>query len=296
LRHLCTSCGAVIGRSARFCSSCGAVVVRAAGPPTLDGQLLVDPTAGHVDVVTARPGAAASPAADRGQAVSHDWRRSASTWWGRVRKGSLVAVTTCGILLGVAVGLAFATGGSFGTGARATPTTPPVRAPARAPRVATAAPPALGTTSPGSFVATLETILQQAASGHAELVAALTNVHAECPAGAFVASQELAGVMGNRATVLRELTALPVAASGGSAALRDALVQALQASAAADAHYEAWAASLASAGCQVDAAAPDYVAAQQADATATAYKTEFVNGFNPIAAGAGLSTWGPADF
>ncbi|HEY6318051.1 MAG TPA: hypothetical protein VI462_09225 [Acidimicrobiia bacterium] len=285
----------MIGRSARFCSSCGAVVVRAAGPPTLDGQRLVDPTAGHVDVVTARPGAAASPGADGRHGVSHDWLRSASTWWGRVRNRSLVAVTTCGILLGVAVGLAFATGGSFGTGARATPTTRPVRAPASAPRVATAAPPALGTTSPGSFVATLESILQQAASGHAELVTALTSVHAECPAGAFVASQELAGVMSNRATVLRELAALPVAADGESA-VRDALVQALQASAAADAHYEAWAASLASAGCQADAAAPDYVAAQQADATATAYKTEFVNGFNPIAAGAGLSTWGPADF
>ncbi len=286
----------MIGRSARFCSSCGALVVGVAGPPTLDGQRLVDPTAGHVDVVAARPDAAASSGADRRSGVPPDWLRSASTWWGRVRNRSLVAVTTCGILLGVAVGLAFATGGSFGSGARATATTRPVRAPARAPRVATAAPPTLGPASPGSFAATLETILQQAATGHAELVAALTSVHAGCPAGAFVGSQELAGVVSNRATVLRELGALPVAADGESAALRDALVQALQASAEADAHYEAWAASLASAGCQATDATPDYVAAQQADATASAYKTEFVNGFNPIAAGAGLSTWGPADF
>ena len=243
--------------------------------------------------------AAASSGADRRSGVPHDWLRSASTWWGRVRNRSLVAVTTCGILLGVAVGLAFATGDYLRRGRPRRPAARPVRAPAPAPAWPRLPAPALGTTSPGSFVASLETILQQAATGHAELVAALTSVHAGCPAGAFVGSQELACVVGNRATVLREVAALPVA--GGSrerGAARRSLVQALQASAAADAYYEAWAASLAARapGCQATDATADYVAAQQADVAASDVKTEFVTGFNPMAAGAGLSTWAPTDF
>jgi hypothetical protein len=207
-----------------------------------------------------------------------------------------VAVTTCGILLGVAVGLAFADGTSFGSGAPSRPAARPARTPA--PRPATSPAPAVGTASSGSFVASLETILQQAATGHTELVAALTNAQAGCPVSASVASQEIASVVGNRGAALRQLVALPVAADPVSASLRTVLAQALQASAEADAYYEAWTASLAAAapGCAAGEATADYAAARQEDAAATDFKDEFVAGFNPVAASAGLSTWAPTDF
>ena len=293
MEHRCTTCGAPTGQSARFCWSCGAPVLHD-GPPTLNGARLVDPTAGNLDVATAQP--PRRPGPDGASPTRAGLRATAATWWGRARSRSLLAVTSCGILLGVAVGLAFAGGTTFGSGATSRPVARPARP--RAPRPPTAPPPALGAPSHGSFVASLETILQQAATGHAELVAALSNAQAGCPASAFVAAQEIASVMTNRSAALRELDALPVAADPASASLRTVLAQALQASAEADARYEAWTASLAAPapGCIVGEATADYAAARQADVTATDFKNEFVAGFNPEAARAGLSTWQPTDF
>jgi hypothetical protein len=294
LQHLCTTCGAPTGPSARFCWSCGAPVLHG-GPPTLNGARLVDPTAGNLDVATARPPKPPTPA--QGERTPRaGLRAAASTWWGRTRSRSLVAVTTCGILLGVAVGLAFAGGTTFGSGAPSRPVARPARP--RVARPTTAPAPGLGTPSHDSFVASLETILQQAATGHTELVVALTDAQAGCPASAGVASQEIASVVSNRSAALRELAALPVAADPESASLRTVLAQALQASAEADAYYQAWTAALAApaAGCAAGAAAADYAAARQADVVATDLKNEFVAGFNPVAASDGLSTWAPTDF
>lgn len=289
----CRTCGAPTGPSARFCWSCGAPALPD-GPPTLNGERLVDPTAGNLDLAVAR--SPDRPERADGASPMSRLRATTATWWGEGRNRSLVAVVTCGLLLGVAVGLAFAGGTTFGSGTPGTSAARAVRP--RMPRPPLAPAPALGSAPQGSFVDGLETILRQAATGHTELMAALTSAQAGCPASAFVASQEIASVMTNRSTALRELDALPVPADPASASLRDVLAQALQASAEADAHYEAWTASLAAAepGCAAGEGTPDYAAARQADVAATAYKTEFVAGFNPVASRAGLSMWAPTDF
>ncbi|HEV2311418.1 MAG TPA: hypothetical protein VGU73_12925, partial [Acidimicrobiia bacterium] len=102
------TCGAPTGGAARFCSSCGTPVVPE-GPPTLNAARLVDPTNGRLDLVTARPTDAAAPGGDSQPTVA-GLRLNDTSWWGRARNRSVVAVAACGILLGAAVGLAFAGG------------------------------------------------------------------------------------------------------------------------------------------------------------------------------------------
>ena len=298
MRQTCTTCGAPIGRAVRFCSACGAPTAGDAAPATLNGSGLTDHTARDLDAVTAGPVPPERAGDAAAETVPNPVLGAPARWWARVRNRSLVAVIACGILLGVAVGLAFADGGSIGPSAPAARATRPTRPSSKPPRAVTAAPRRVGSRSRVAFVTAVETILQQSATGHAALVAAVASVRAGCPAGS-VASKEIAGVVNNRATVLRELNSLSVASNAESETLRDTLVQALQASAAADAHYEAWAASLETTTPACDTSsdpAGDYAAAQQADVTATAYKSEFVTGFNPLAGRAGLATWAPSDF
>ena len=292
LRHRCTTCGAPTGRFARFCWSCGAPVVP--GGPSPLNRVRLDPTAGKLDLVTARPKDSAVMGGDTQPTLTGAGATTA-TWWALPRNRTAVAVVSCGMLLGLAVGLAFAGGTTFGSGTPAKSAAPHARA--RAPRAHAAPAPVPRSASQGSDVAALERVLQLAATGHAELVAAVSNAQSVCPASAFVASQQIASVVSNRSAAIRELDALPASADPQSAALRGVLAQALQASAEADTHYEAWTAALASAvpGCAAGDGTADYAAARLADAAATAYKSEFVAGFNPVAARAGLSTWAPTD-
>ncbi len=294
MRHRCTTCGAPTNRLASFCWSCGAPVVHGA-PPTLNGVRPVDPTAGKLDLVTAQPKDSAAMGGDT-QPTLTGVRATTATWWARGRNRTVVAVVACGMLLGLAVGVAFAGGTTFGSGTTAKSAARPARA---RPRRRPAAPaPVPSSAAQGSDVAALESVLQLAATGHAELIAAVSNAQSGCPTSAFVASQQIASVVSNRTAALSQLDSLPASADPQSQALRGVLAQALQASAEADAHYEAWTASLAAPvpGCAAGEGTADYAAARQADATATAYKNEFVAGFNPVAVRAGQSTWAPTDF
>jgi hypothetical protein len=80
-----------------------------------------------------------------------------------------------------------------------------------------------------------------------------------------------------------DVSALP----NGAAAVAD-LSRAMQASADADRHYAAWGQTIA--GCRAQAPHnAEFVAAQQADITATAAKQRFADEWNPIAARYGLA-------
>src|SRR5262249_36811973 len=159
-------------------------------------------------------------------------RATTATWWARGRNRTVVAVVSCGMLLGLAVGGAFAGGTTFGPGGQAKSAARHARA--RAPPAPPAPAPPPRAASPSSAVAALESVLQLAATGHGELVAAVSNAQSGCPASAFVASQQIASVVSNRSAALRELAALPASADPQSTALRGVLAQALQASAEAD--------------------------------------------------------------
>ena len=144
-------------------------------------------------------------------------------------------------------------------------------------------------------------IVQQAATGHAQLVSALTGVQADCPGTAVSASQVIESVLANRTTALRELEVLPAAPNPQTGAVEDILAQALQASAVADTHYAAWAASLddvTSSGCEssTGGSTAEYQAARVADVTATTLKSDFVAAFNPLAVSFGFTTWNPSEF
>jgi hypothetical protein len=265
----------------------------------LDGHWLSDPTAADgtgLEMLGRGP----RRSGDGRDAGTREVGRPA--WWSSGRRRSFVAVTACGILLGVAVGLAFAGGGRFGSGAPSSSlsrATRPATSPPR-PRVHHDAV-AGSDEGPRAFVDALEMIVQQATTGHAQLVSALTGVQAGCPGTAATASQEIEGVLANRTTALRELEVLPAAPNPQTAAVRDILAQALQASAVADAHYAAWAASLedpTSNGCEssTGGSTAEYQAARAADVTATTLKDEFVAAFNPLATSFGFPTWSPSEF
>jgi len=295
--NVCTNCRGPLDSTARFCPACGVPVPQVSGPPTLDGRWLTDATAAD---------GAGSPVSRgaRRSGYGRDGTRRADRpgWWSSGRRRSLVAVTACGTLLGVAVGLAFADGGRFGSGAAPSSvsrTTRPSTSPSR-PRPATK-PVAGSDEGPRAFVNALEMIVQQAATGHAQLVSALTGVQAGCPETAVTASQEIESVLANRTTALHELEALPSAPNPPTGAVEDILAQALQASAVADTHYAAWTASLGdvtSSNCEssTGGSTAEYQAARVADVTATTLKNDFVAAFNPLAVSFGFTTWNPSEF
>ena len=297
--NVCTNCRGPLDSTARVCPVCGAAAPLPSGPPTWDGHWLTDPTAGGGAVPPLRgsgPGRAGTGHYASAREVD------GPAWWSSTRRRSLVAVTACGILLGVAVGLAFAGGGRIGSGAAPSSAPRASRPSASPPRSRSATKPASGSdASPRVFVSALEFVVQQAAAGHAQLVSALTGAQADCPGTAVTAAQEIESVMANRTTALHELAALPAAPNPQTGAVRDILAQALQASADADGHYAAWAASLddeTSSGCEssTSGATAEYQAARAADVTASTLKDEFVAAFNPLAVGLGFSTWSPSEF
>jgi len=296
---VCRNCRGPLASTARFCPTCGVPAPQASGPPTLDGRRLTDSTAGD---------GALAPVRARGPDRSGDGRSTSTrevdrpAWWSSARHRSLVAVTACGILLGAAVGLAFAGGGRFDSGAAPSSLSRSTRPSTSQPRPRSATKPAAGgDEGPRAFVHALETIVQLAATGHAQLVSALTGVQSDCPGTAVTASQEIESVMANRTTALRALEVLPAAPNPQTGAVRDLLAQALQASAVADGHYAAWAASLddaTSSGCEssTGGSTAEYQAARAADVTATTFKNDFVAAFNPLAASFGFTTWSPSAF
>jgi hypothetical protein len=218
-------------------------------------------------------------------------------WWSEPRHRTFVAVAACGLLLGVAVGLAFAAGG------RPPETTAgKASAPSRSrPRPARAAPSSVQQRE-RAYVARLETVLQQSAAGRSQLVGVLQSAQGACAITPLSASQQIHAVVGNRVAILNELAALPRAPNAEAQQLEQLLQAALRASAQADAEYEAWMQDLGQSSVQpcADASASTSQsfrdAARAADTNATALKTQFVTSFDGVAARYGLPTWSEAAF
>jgi len=294
MEHVCTNCGARHVQDARFCAWCGAPVDRQLADPFLEPRPSTDPTADVLaDAPTAPLGvsAAVDPYRPKRRLQSHR---------------SLLATVTCAVLVVAVVGLAFTAGGTFGSGAKTHSSAGPMTAAtagstvARRP-VAPARRSSTGDQRERTFVVALDLILEQAATGHSQLVGALDGVQLRCPATALAASAAIQGVVTNRATALQELAGLPPAPNPQELALQVLLAEALQASAQADARYEVWASSLGStgsAGCVANAGGSDaaYAQARAADSTATAYKSEFVTAFNPLEARFNLPAWAQSEF
>ncbi|HEV2992830.1 MAG TPA: hypothetical protein VG012_00355 [Acidimicrobiia bacterium] len=324
MANFCANCGAGLGASTSSCPQCGAPASDgaavldareladatsehpldpgpAAGPPTEDptppGGVVAD--GGPRPPLRPDPAASAPSADDPDRTLPGRSRRvDLEAWWSAPRHRTFVAVAACGLLLGVAVGLAFAAGG------RPSETTgPKAAAPPRSrPRPARAAPPAGVQQRERTYVARLEAVLQESAAGRNQLVAALRSAQGACAITPLAASQQIHAVVGNRVAILNELAALPPAPNTEAQQLEQQLQAAVRASAQADAEYEAWMRDLGQSG--VDPCADAGVstsqsfrdAARAADANATALKTQFVTSFDAVAARYGLPTWTEAGF
>lgn len=300
----CPHCGVALAWATRSCPRCGARLpdpvsnVPDVGPRTdLTQEVEPDPWADE-----ARPG---EPDPTLGAGVeAPDRRWSPRRWWTQPRHRALVAIAVCGVLLGVAVGLAFAVGNQSVDTNRVVPAKSAAR---RQPRRLSATRPTAPAVSPDqqrevAYLSQLESVLQQAAAGRTVLVGTLRGAPATCAMPPGAAAVFVHAVVQNRTNLLNTLGALAPAPNPESQQLEQLLVAALHASSQADGEYEAWLYAngvtdpQACSASSTPAIALFWNSARASDSTATTAKTAFVTAFNPVAVAYSLPTWTEAQF
>lgn len=287
----CSSCGAAVAGGAKFCSVCGAAAPAAVETPTR-AVVIPEPVP-----TTPNPPAAVAPEP------------------GPRRVGWLVAGIAVGILVlvGAAVGLALALGGSDSpkasssrasgkTEAASSTTSAAQKAQAEAAAQAAAADEAMR-----GFVLSLETILDHSATGRGDVGTLVTQVESGCAIAPNEASIKIREVVGNRTSVLNELAGMSIPAGNPSAAeLRSLLQAAINHSVQADTYYQGWMDWLYDDWgmygnyywCPNTAPtySSSYANARAEDGQASAAKQVFVTAFNPVATKYGQRTWDASDF
>jgi hypothetical protein len=163
------------------------------------------------------------------------------------------------------------------------------------------APPTSPTADPTSQATAIDQVLQQTASDRKSVGAAATDL-AACGASKGLSTdvKDLLAAQADRISLANSLGGFAVdQLSGGTQAVQ-LLQSALQDSAAADGDYakagQDFSADPGSCAAAQMAQDPNYVAAQNADTTATSDKTSFTAAWNPIAQQYGLQSWDQSGF
>jgi len=300
----CPHCGVALAWATRSCPRCGA---RLPDPVSNvpDPRPRPDPTQEVERDTWADEPRAGEPDPTLGAAVeAPDRRWSPRRWWAKPRHRALVAIAVCGVLLGVAVGLAFAVGNQTVDTNRVVPAKPAAR---RQPRRLTAAPATAPAISPDdqreiAYLSQLESVLQQAAVGRTVLVGSLRGAPATCAMPPAAAAVFVRSVVQNRTNLLNTLGALSPAPNPDSQRLEQLLAAALHASSQADGEYAAWLDANGATDPQscsassTPAIALFWNSAQASDSTATTAKTAFITAFNPVAVAYSLPTWTESQF
>jgi hypothetical protein len=328
----CSRCGAASLGRARFCGNCGARLGGDAKTPVLSARDLHDITqevpavdalsedtrpsltsddsnAAHVSTSPGIPAIAAAAAQGLRRAVDDAvgrLRPRAEHWWAQQRgHSSRNSMVACGLLLLLAITLAWTAGGGGGGSPDATKRTASTRpvAAARTPKRAKSAFTG-GTVGPDRGVSTymtqLEGVLQQSAAGRTQLASTVRSVQPSCGSPSPQAEQQLTNVVQNRSILLHQLDLLGPGPDPATQTVSSLLHQALEASTQADVEYRYWNVALAASPsdqCSTNPSAAAALAAAHAyDSNATTFKTQFVDLFNPLAAQFGLPTWSESDF
>jgi zinc ribbon protein len=332
----CSRCGAALLGPARFCGNCGARLGDNASTPVLSAHDLRDSTEevpavaapaeealtentraaprgdSNADPVSTSPGIAAITGAAaqglrRALDDAREWLRPrAERWWAEQRGHSTRnSVAACGLLLLLAITLAWSAGGTDGGSPDATKTTRSTRpvATARTPKRARSNL-ERGAVGPDPRVYTyatqLEQILQQSAAGRTQLASTVRSVQPSCGSPSPQAQQQLTNVVENRSGLVHQLDLLGPGPDPATQAVSSLLHQALESSTQADVEYRNWNAAMArnpSDQCSADPSVAGSLAAAHAyDSNATTFKTQFVVLFDPLAAQLGLPMWSPSDF
>ena len=276
----CPACSAENSGGVRFCHFCGSLrpdtdaTVRAprgpaAGPPS-PGPTAYDPAPPAAYPPASPPPSAPVPAAARNSGPSA----------GRSRGRPLLLLVALIFAVAVGGGLAFLLlhdrGGSPGTtgDSSLTPTPTPSTKPSQTPPPGSPTP--SSTPSSDSELAVLvqdpEGLARQAGRGR-DGIARATSAYASQTMSRSEAAATIQDVIDNRQSVLDQLRALPAPSDGAARQSRDAFIQAMRYSIAADQHYLAW---VNGHGSQ-SAAGPD-------NDQAGYWKNRFVTTFNRLAA------------
>jgi hypothetical protein len=152
--------------------------------------------------------------------------------------------------------------------------------------------------SPAAVMTTLGTYLARSASVRPVVQPAIDGVRAcsRTPASGQASMQQAIGV---RQDILNGLRTLSPSGLPNGAQLISSLTAAMQQSVTADRYYQNWMADFARLGytCGSDPGQnANYLAGQNASATATAAKETFLDIWNPMASSYGQKTYSRADF
>jgi hypothetical protein len=300
----CPHCGVALAWATRSCPRCGARF-----PDPVSNLLDPRPRADEIQEVE-RDSWADEPSPDEPEPTpdptveARHGRWSPRRWWAQPRHRALVAIAVCGVVLGVAVGLAFAIGNQAVDTNRVVPAKPTAR---RHPRRLTAVPATAPAISPDeqreiAYLSQLESVLQQAAAGSTVLVGTLRGAPATCAMPPGAAATLIHTVVQNRTNLRNALGALAPAPNPESQRLEQLLAAALHASSQADGEYEAWLDANGVTDPQscspssTPAIALYWNSARASDSTASTAKAAFVAAFNPVAVAYSLPTWTASQF
>ena len=141
-----------------------------------------------------------------------------------------------------------------------------------------------------------EQLLEQNSGARAQVTSSVQGVGA-CSLDPHQAYDTLGAVVNTRKALVDQVNVINVSALPEGAVLKSNLIQAWQASIAADVHFQAWALGVANAGCTPNGvnSGPEWDAANAASQQATASKQAFSDAWGPVAARFGLRTWAEAE-
>ena len=156
----------------------------------------------------------------------------------------------------------------------------------------TAPPPTQHATTDHDAANRFEQLLEQNAGARAQVSQAVQGVGA-CTLDPHQAYDTLGAVVNTRKALVDQVNAIDAHALPEGDTLKGNLIQAWQASIAADIHFQAWALGVADSGCSRGGvnSGPEWDAASAASSQATASKQAFSDQWSPVAARFGLRTW-----
>jgi hypothetical protein len=300
----CSHCGVLLAWATRRCARCGARL-----PDPVSSALGIGRRANQSQPPRSdtwadhAPPEATHDAAGTREVRTRRARLAARGWWAESRHRTSVAIAVCGLVLGLAVGLAFAVGNPTVEPNRVAPAPAPRRHPHRLAAGAWPVPPAQpAQLAELAYLNQLESILQQAAVGRTVLTAALRGAPGSCQLPLATAAVAVHAVVLNRTHLLYGLGALPSAPNAETQPLEPLLAAALRVSSQAESEYEAWLDTNGVAGLEScsDRSSPAtalfWNSARASDSTATTAKVTFVTAFNPVAARFSLPIWAETQF
>ncbi|HZQ84043.1 MAG TPA: hypothetical protein VFA83_04355 [Acidimicrobiales bacterium] len=137
-----------------------------------------------------------------------------------------------------------------------------------------------------------EQLLEQNAGARAQVSQAVQGV-GNCTVDPRQAHDTLGAVVNTRKALVDQVNVIDVGALPEGSNLKSNLVQAWQASIAADVHFQAWALDVADAGCVRNGvnSGPDWDAANTSSIQATQFKQNFSTVWAAVAPRYGLRTW-----